>query len=517
MVKLHIARYNMRRRGHCLNRFSGFLRLKKELTLKIKINKVGRIAEAIIEPKKFTIFMGRNDTGKTYAASTIWALIEFIKQVPKAKQILAGTSVGALVKSLGEQIQPGNHVSRVTQSELESIRQATLEYFNKNIKSTLEAAIGYDGFGASRVSLLDSTFNGELEIAIKLEEHPLFEEDSDDVAVGSKDEDQGEDVEDGIDLEETYWNFECAVRDASGEVVQFSTEAVPETIIQDFILDDVKERILGYACFGHDWNFYRNCIYVPAARTGIMLALNFFVEGAIGRTSRSIIDLSKEVAGGMPAPIQGFAANLVRPFYSNQGKSISSLSRLLRGELKRSKKRGLFLFSPEGSKAEIPLASASSLVTELAAISLMSRRFNRPTFLIFEEPEAHLHLEAQREMARSLAELVRNRVRVLVTTHSDTFIQQVNNLIALSDHPEKEDLLKRFSLSEEDLISRDSVCAYDFQCTNGVTEVAEIKLTKTGFVPESLNEVLRRLAVETLAINEALSDDEVPMGEFARK
>jgi predicted ATPase len=478
--------------------------------LKLKITKVGRISEAVVDLKKITMFLGKNDTGKTYAASTIWAFIEFINGFPDNKEILKSAEVAKLISELSSEIHVGSHSATVTASQLNALQRSTVEYFNRNVKKILEASIGYDGFGASKVDILDFEHQADVYVTFKIEEYRSIES-SDIEGLPAEtnrqmSNDPEEDAEE-IQYEENFLNFECDITDDEGEIFNIAAEGIPGSLFQDHMLQDVREQLIGFACFGRDWKYLRNTLYVPAARTGIMLSLNYFVEGAMQRSSRRFSEIEREIRHELPEPIQSFASKLIRPYFQGQGRFTATVASLLKGELKRSKRRGVFLFTPEGSRREIPLSSASSLVTELAALSLMSRQFVRPTFLIFEEPEAHLHLEAQREMARFLAQLSKGNVRILVTTHSDTFIQQINNLVTLSDHPFSKELRSRFDLSDEDIIQRDSISAYDFECVNGDTKVKELELTRTGFVAESLNDVLRRLAIENLAIAEGIGDE----------
>ena len=71
-----------------------------------------------------------------------------------------------------------------------------------------------------------------------------------------------------------------------------------------------------------------------------------------------------------------------------------------------------------------PLEFASSMVTEIAPLVLYVRnRVRKDELLIIDEPEAHLHPEAQQRMAATLAYLVRRGVRVLITTHSHYMVE----------------------------------------------------------------------------------------------
>lgn len=89
-----------------------------------------------------------------------------------------------------------------------------------------------------------------------------------------------------------------------------------------------------------------------------------------------------------------------------------------------------FLYRAEDMETEIRLTRASSMVSELAAFVLFLRNAVRPNdTLIIEEPESHLHPGGQSTMAVALARLVHAGVRVIVTTHSDWFLEELGNLL----------------------------------------------------------------------------------------
>jgi hypothetical protein len=105
-------------------------------------------------------------------------------------------------------------------------------------------------------------------------------------------------------------------------------------------------------------------------------------------------------------------------------------------------------------------------------------------------------------MARALARLINSGVNVLVTSHSDTFVQQLNNLMHLYKHPQKADLMKQFGYDEADLINPDDAKAYEFLEAGSKTVVSEVKREMEGFVVPSLNDTLMELAAETIALQE---------------
>ena len=96
-----------------------------------------------------------------------------------------------------------------------------------------------------------------------------------------------------------------------------------------------------------------------------------------------------------------------------------------------------FLYRPEKWEDDLPLMRASSMVSELAPVVLYLRHLVEPgDVLIIEEPEAHLHPAMQAAFARDLARLVRSGIRVVVTTHSEWLLDQFANLVRLSELPE---------------------------------------------------------------------------------
>ena len=90
---------------------------------------------------------------------------------------------------------------------------------------------------------------------------------------------------------------------------------------------------------------------------------------------------------------------------------------------------------------------------------VMRRRKNH--LLIVDEPESHLDTSNQILLARLLARCVRAGLKVLITTHSDYLIKEINNLIMLSRPFEnKEAVVKKLKYSTDDFINPDSIRAY---------------------------------------------------------
>ena len=81
--------------------------------------------------------------------------------------------------------------------------------------------------------------------------------------------------------------------------------------------------------------------------------------------------------------------------------------------------------------------------------------------LIVDEPESHLDTSNQILLARLLARFVRAGLKVLITTHSDYLIKEINNLVMLSrPFKNKEAVIKKLKYSVDDFLVPDSIRAY---------------------------------------------------------
>lgn len=83
--------------------------------------------------------------------------------------------------------------------------------------------------------------------------------------------------------------------------------------------------------------------------------------------------------------------------------------------------------------------------------------------LMIDEPELNLHPANQRLMARLLARLVNADLRVVVSTHSDYLVREINSLIMLSRAaPVQAGLMNKYGYSREELLDHSLVSAWLF-------------------------------------------------------
>ena len=162
----------------------------------------------------------------------------------------------------------------------------------------------------------------------------------------------------------------------------------------------------------------------------------------------------------------------------------------------------------ESTVGKFALHRTSSMISELAPVALFLKYIVAPgNLLIIEEPESHLHPDNQRKMARVIARLVRSKVSVLLTTHSDFFVAQLNNFIRLAKGSEEK--RKHYQYSSEDFLRPEEVGAYLF----------DLSERKEGTMIRSLpvSEEQGITADEFAKVNESLYDETVSLDRIAEK
>ena len=188
--------------------------------------------------------------------------------------------------------------------------------------------------------------------------------------------------------------------------------------------------------------------YLPASRTGLMHARWVVVDSLIQRSTRAFYqreDSLPALSGVLADFLQqlvSFGESTRRERNGNWTLDVAIEKQLLGGAVREKQSATglpIFTFQPAGGKEEIPLTATSSMVSELAPVVLYLRHLVQPgDVLIIEEPESHLHPGMQAAFTRQLAAVVRKGVRVMLTTHSDYVLEELANLVRMSDLPEEQ-------------------------------------------------------------------------------
>ena len=255
----------------------------------------------------------------------------------------------------------------------------------------------------------------------------------------------------------------------------------------------------------------RTAHYLPASRTGLMQAHRVVAASSIEQLSRN------EALPTLSGVLTDFLQQLVTfrdvPWTIRKHGSLLAAKleeAILGGEVHQSRSAtGYpdFSYRPADRKEMIPLMQASSMVSELAPVVLYLRHVVQPgDVLIVEEPEAHLHPGMQAEFTRQLAAAVRAGVRVMLTTHSDYVLEELANIVRISELPEAQ----RAGLEAADVaLSPDEVGVWQFEPKKRPkgSVVKEIPLdVEAGIYPAGFGDVSGALYNNSVEIDSRLGE-----------
>ena len=142
----------------------------------------------------------------------------------------------------------------------------------------------------------------------------------------------------------------------------------------------------------------------------------------------------------------------------------------------------------------LEISVSSSMVKELAPLVLYLRHLAMPRdWLVIDEPEMNLHPEAQVRLIEFLTMLVNADLRLIITTHSSYMIDHLSNLMKAARYDNHSEIADRFFLKNtEAFISSDNVSVYLFQsgtATSIVREDGSIDWGTFGRVADKINEI----------------------------
>lgn len=218
-----------------------------------------------------------------------------------------------------------------------------------------------------------------------------------------------------------------------------------ESSEEDEFLDSVWSSLIHHLFQLLTRPLSHNAFYLPADRTGVMHSHQVVVSTLIQNATTAGLRPSADVPM-LSGVLADFLNDLIllseRRLPRSSVRLAEALERMiLEGVIRLNRDHAsypVFTYRPTGWKSDLPLMRTSSMVSELAPVVLYLRHLVRPgNLLIIEEPESHLHPEMQAVFARELVRLVRSGIRVIMTTHSEWFLEQLGNLVRLGMLPKE--------------------------------------------------------------------------------
>ena len=439
--------------------------------LELSVTNLGPIAKAEIDLRPMTVFVGPSNTGKSYLAMLVYALHRFFNG-RVLDDLLLGTEYGRNrtifnfgsgfrderilsheeLKTLSDWLSRhlsgmgaadfSDPVPTVLPESIAKLVRPLLEYIG-TLDSSLDAEIRRCYSVDDSLSLVRNQVRSGTKIAVK---RPVSD----------------------ISEAPTPFEYRFSIRASDRELVPHIPASAPLRFHANRQWYEQAMEMLGWVLSPYrddDDRSYivRNLIrrlaeeigtdiisplshpayYLPADRTGVMHTQRVLVGSIIGQASRA--GLQRDV----PRPqLSGVMADFLNQLIGLDDRPERNLDRGLAHDIERDILQGdvrversivgypEFYYQPKGWKNRLPLTNSSSMVSELAPVVLYLRHVVRPgEVLIIEEPESSLHPAMQVEFVRHLAAAVRADVRIIITTHSEWVLDELTNLVLMSDLP----------------------------------------------------------------------------------
>ena len=417
--------------------------------VQIGVRDLGPIADGQVDLRPLTVFVGPSNTGKTYMSILIYALHQVLggfrpfPAFPRRFRYPYYRSQARRSRStrFDESSLSEHDYSQIRRTLAETEKPFMYHDLPIGLRSALQTNVKESGaelelelnrcFDSASLSELIRTWSSKNDIKISLQ---------------------------APNSANVSWHMNMSLLDdrstASGEVEDFvlipeigrsrrydrNRRILSEILVQNrkapvfFILEEMANLVSRTGDRVRPSGIH----YLPAARSGIMQSHRVIASSLVIRSTRAGL----ERFPALPA-FSGVMADFMQQLimYRNERDTHPTLDQIAK-ELEKDTLAGLvglgpspggypeFIYRPHGTKDDVSMTRASSMVSELAPLVLFLRGvIGKGDTLIIEEPEAHLHPAAQTSMAITLGRLVRAGVRVLITTHSDWLLKQIGNLM----------------------------------------------------------------------------------------
>ncbi len=495
---------------------------------RLDVNNFGPIAQASVDLRPLTVFIGPSNTGKSYLAILIYALHRCLGGLTLTHRgwyshrlgwRIDSTELGSaanetevrrglhdwLVKALAAETEPlpalPSEAAAYMRSSLEQIKS-----LGRDLEKQIERCFGVErsaelvrrygsatasqiGFGVSQTGAGKACYqlefgNGDCRFSGRIS-----------------------------DIEPLEIGFPGSLDERNEWLRRFTTLGVVKSQDLEFLVESLTQMLFRTVL----GPLYQSAYYLPAGRTGVMqshhvVASVLWQKAATAGLRRSLdVPILSGVLADFLEQLVEMSSARVR---SHHG-TARELARQLEDNILMGKVRvdpsltgyPSFTYRPRDWKKDLPLMRSSSMVSELAPVVLYLRHVVRlGDLLIIEEPESHLHPAVQAAFARELARAVRAGVRIVITTHSEWFLEQIGNLVSLSGLPKN----NRKGVIEEDFSLRpDELGVWLFETTKRPKGSTVKKITldrQTGLYPSGFAEVSETLYNEGAEIFNRLQE-----------
>ena len=448
-----------------------------------EISYLGAIRKAVVDLQKpLTLFCGPNSTGKTYLSYLVYAILE-------NGDYVESKGLDKIVKYFSE------HKEFTISKEL-------VEGFIQDVATSMKSNLGsIFGIGDTAVDKLFSQF--ELSLILSEGDYERIIEFP--CRLISK---NGE-KEIGI------------VKDASSDKVIYQINGETSGIERDSLVELrlMINHFFRLLCFRNSGGVRmltveRNSIYT--FKTELSLGRNELIDRIqqkSGRSELDILDIVNSSSRRYPLAVRSslrIANDLdnVQKFNSPYYNIAELIEKgILQGEVKITRTGDVeFISDKVGKTKHLPIHLTSSIVKTMSSLVIYLKHIARKgDLLIIDEPEMNFHPNVQISLLRIFTILTKLDLRIIISTHSDYMIRELNNLIMAGTIYKKDaQLVKELGYEESMILNKNDIAVkyFNYGRLKRLLDVVDVKVEDDGFAIESIDNTIN----EQNRITETLFD-----------
>lgn len=471
--------------------------------MKTSIKGMGAIKEGEIEIKPLTVFIGPNNSGKTWAAYGTSSIVSQFSW-GKYTEFFLNNSLEENYSEIEEMVETllNNRIARI---DIIKFFENNLDFYFNNL-AKLSPLWMSEFLATNTVSFDNLSFKVDAQNEIKY----------------AVDKFLYKSIDVKIFFDEEKEAFLKIYKEEQNSVAFFDISDKASKGMSKDVRDAIYSLLFQYM----NQSLYKNVRYLPAERTGFVVLLASGIKDKMKemkveeKSSEKVEDDSSEdddVETLMPYPIRDMIHLLFiikQPFEMNELlkkrmenkklKKFLNLStvfetKVMGGKLKYEEGAvingvsNLYYRLKEREDLPLEMSVVSSTIKDLTPLSIYLKCFlNEGELLVIDEPEMNLHPANQARFMEFLVMLVNSGIKVMITTHSPYMTNHLESLIK-AYNSKKKDLENLFYLGSRDaFISKENVSVYYFGkegIENILAENGDIDLDSFSEVSRDISEI----------------------------
>lgn len=458
--------------------------------MRVEISNLGAIRKAVVDlDKPFTLFCGPNSTGKTYLSYLIYAILESADYVVSKK-------LDGLLHFFS-----ANKEFVLTREFVENY----IADFSANIKGKLGSIFG---IGDSTVDKLFSQFS----ISLILSDEDYCKIINKPCRFGLKN--NGKEIV--LAKEEFSDKIVYYVSGEDVSVAERENLTVLQIVINHFFSRLCFQNMGGVRMLTVE----RNSIYT--FKTELSLSRNELVDRIQQQSATaSGLDILEVINGSSrryPLAVRDSLkiANDLENIKKNIGPYYEIAEQIEKGILQGSVQitdNGdvEFVSDKMEKNKHLPIHMTSSIVKTISSLVIYLKHIARKgDLLIVDEPEMNFHPDVQVLLTRIFALLSKQNLRIIISTHSDYIIREINNLIMAENiYSKNPQLVTDLGYDSSMLLNKNDIAIkyFNFGKRKKNLDVVDVEIDNNGFAVESIDNTINEQNRITETLFYSLEED----------